>query len=126
MGTVGRCCVVPKKVEGWLINYHIIRVALNKSRIEPRYIHWSIRSSGDIEEYLENTTRGSTRKGVNSKIVRDLPFRIPPLNDQRRIVTYLDSLQAKVEAVKRHQAATAAKLDALLPSILDRAFKGAL
>jgi type I restriction enzyme S subunit len=38
----------------------------------------------------------------------------------------LDSLQAKVEAVKRHQAATAARLDALLPPILDKAFKGEL
>ena len=42
------------------------------------------------------------------------------------IVAYLDDLQAKVEAVKQHQAATAAALDALLPSILDRAFKGEL
>ena len=40
------------------------------------------------------------------------------------IVAYLDDLQARVEAVKQHQAATGAALDALLPSILDRAFKG--
>ena len=33
---------------------------------------------------------------------------------------------AKVKAVKQHQTATAAALDALLPSILDRAFKGEL
>jgi type I restriction enzyme S subunit len=41
-------------------------------------------------------------------------------------LAYLDGLQAKVKAVKHHQAATAAKLNALLPSILDRAFKGEL
>jgi len=27
MGTVGRCCVVPDEAQGWLFNYHIIRVA---------------------------------------------------------------------------------------------------
>jgi type I restriction enzyme S subunit len=48
------------------------------------------------------------------------------LADQRRIVAYLDGLQAKVDAVARLQAETAAELDALLPSILDRAFKGDL
>ena len=38
----------------------------------------------------------------------------------------LDSLQAEVDALKRLQTETAAELDALLPAILDRAFKGGL
>jgi type I restriction enzyme, S subunit len=45
---------------------------------------------------------------------------------QRRIVAELDALQAEVDALKRLQVATAAELDALLPAILDRAFKGEL
>lgn len=42
------------------------------------------------------------------------------------IVAELDALQAEVDALKRLQAETAAELDALLPAILDRAFKGEL
>jgi type I restriction enzyme S subunit len=34
--------------------------------------------------------------------------------------------QAQVDALKRVQAETAAELDALMPAILDRAFKGEL
>ena len=49
---------------------------------------------------------------------------VPPLPEQRRIVAELDALQAEVDALKRLQAETAAELDALLPSILDKAFKG--
>ena len=41
-------------------------------------------------------------------------------------LTYLDSLQSKVDAVKTMQTETSAELDALLPSILDKAFKGEL
>lgn len=37
-----------------------------------------------------------------------------------------DVLQAEVDEIKRQQAETAADLDALLPAILDRAFKGKL
>ena len=44
----------------------------------------------------------------------------------RRIAAYLDDLQAKVDRLKALQAQTAAELDALLPAILDRAFKGEL
>jgi len=48
------------------------------------------------------------------------------LNEQHRIVTYLDGVQAQVDALKKLQTQTAAELDALLPAILDRAFKGEL
>lgn len=126
MGTVGRCCVVPKEAEGWLINYHIIRVALDKFQVEPRFIHWTIQASADMSEYLEENIRGATRAGVNSKIVGSLPCRVPKLQQQRRIVATLDDLQARVAAVQALQAATAAQLEALLPSLLDQAFKGEL
>jgi type I restriction enzyme S subunit len=38
----------------------------------------------------------------------------------------LGALQTEVDALKHPQAETAAELDALLPSILDKAFKGEL
>ena len=41
-------------------------------------------------------------------------------------IAELDSLQAEVDALKRLQAETATELDALLPALLDRAFKGEL
>jgi len=124
MGTVGRCCIVPLQAEGWLINYHIIRVALDKSRVEPRYIHWTIRASAEVEEYLGEKIRGATRQGVNSAIVGALQCRVPSIPEQRRIVAHLDDLEAKVDALKGLQAAAAAELDAMLPSILDKAFNG--
>jgi type I restriction enzyme S subunit len=58
--------------------------------------------------------------------IRELLVPVPPLSEQRRIVAYLDDLQAKVDSLKALQAQTAAELDALLPSVLDRAFKGEL
>jgi type I restriction enzyme S subunit len=41
-------------------------------------------------------------------------------------VAELDALQVEVDSLKRLQAETAVELDALLPSILDRAFKDEL
>lgn len=48
------------------------------------------------------------------------------LDEQRRIVAYLDRLQAKVNALLGLQAQTREELDALMPSILDKVFKGEL
>ncbi len=38
----------------------------------------------------------------------------------------LTAMQSKLDALKRHQAETAAELDALLPAVLERAFRGEL
>ena len=51
---------------------------------------------------------------------------LAPFTEQRRIVTHLDAIQGKVEALRALQSETAAELDALLPSVLNRAFAGEL
>ena len=48
------------------------------------------------------------------------------LDEQRRIVAHLDALQAQLDELTALQDATQAELDALLPSVLDKAFKGEL
>jgi type I restriction enzyme S subunit len=47
-------------------------------------------------------------------------------SEQRQIVSELDALPAEMDALRRLQAGTATELDALLPSILDRASRGEL
>jgi type I restriction enzyme S subunit len=59
-------------------------------------------------------------------MIKALKIPLISVTEQRRIVAELDALQAEVEALKHHQAETSAELDALLPAILDRAFRGEL
>lgn len=73
-----------------------------------------------VQKSTHDTRKLETPKLLNFKIP------VPPLPEQHRIVAYLDNLQAKVDTLKRLQTETAAELDALLPSILDKAFKGEL
>lgn len=70
--------------------------------------------------------RGQGQPNLNTDMVKKMQFPYPPLPEQRRIVAYLDELQAKVDAMKRLRENAIAELDALLPSILDKAFKGEL
>jgi len=48
------------------------------------------------------------------------------LDEQRCIVVYLDSVQVRLASLRELQSAAGEELDALLPSVLDRAFKGEL
>jgi type I restriction enzyme S subunit len=49
-----------------------------------------------------------------------------PLPEQCRIVSELDMLQAAVGALKSQQAETGSQLNALRPSVLNKAFSGEL
>lgn len=60
------------------------------------------------------------------KDLRSLSVSVPGLSQQRRIVAHLDAMQAQVNALKKLQTETAAELDALIPSIIDKAFRGEL
>ena len=77
-------------------------------------------------ESLFSQVEGSAQPSLNAGKILGTSLPLPPLSEQRRIVAGLDALQAEVDALKRLQAETAAELDALLPAILDRAFKGEL
>ncbi|NMF64700.1 restriction endonuclease subunit S [Brasilonema octagenarum] len=71
-----------------------------------------------VEKSTHDTRKLETPKLLNFKIP------VPPIPEQRRIVAYLDELQAKVDTIKRLREEAMKELDSLLPSILDKAFKG--
>ena len=79
-----------------------------------------------IQEFINDEQKGATRQGFTKAQIQAFEISMPPLPEQRRIVAELDALQAEVYALKRLQVETAVELDALLPSILDKAFKGEL
>ena len=126
MGTVGRSCLVPPEADDWLISYHLLRVAVDKRRCEPKYLSYCFRGAPQIEEQIEQRSRGATRAGVNTTILANMRFPAAPLPKQRRIVEYLDSVQAQVVELKRLQTESAAELERLSGAIPARAFRGEL
>ena len=126
MGTLGRTCVVPDAVSLMVSTKHIWTVTLDRERCEPRWISYWLNFSRIVREELLGQGTGTAIPGLNGEKIRAVSFPNIPLTEQRRIVAELDALQAEVDALKRLQAESAAELDALLPAILDRAFKGEL
>jgi len=106
----------------------IMRLDVNESKADKYFVlHWL--SCVLVRDYIKAKAKGTspTMKKITQDVVMNIPFPSNfPLPEQRRIVVYLDNLQAKVNTLKRLQAETATELDALLPSILDKAFKGEL
>lgn len=68
----------------------------------------------------------TTQPNINLKNLDKLKIPIPSIKEQKDFVEYLEDIQAQISSLKHLQIQTATELDALLPSILDKAFKGEL
>ncbi len=109
------------------ISDKLIRLRTISAKIDPRFLELSLASPFSQEHLVQRMTGlADAQVNISQAILRSTPVAYPRLANQRQIVAELDALQAQVDALKRLQAETAAELNALLPAILDRAFKGEL
>ena len=120
--TVGRCSVFTEGLEPGLVSQHVAICRLPNRAVCAKFALWGLRGPQGQEQLL-GARYGQGKPGLNLTNIRSLELPFPSPAEQRRTVTYLDDLQAKVDAIKKLQEQSAAELDALLPSILDRAFK---
>jgi len=123
--TVGRANIFRDDLEPGFVSQHVAICRLPSDQINPEYVLWGLQGPEGKSQLLRQRY-GQGKPGLNLSNIRALKVPFPPLFEQHKIVMELDALQAEVSALKRLQAETAAELDALLPSILDRAFKGEL
>ncbi len=104
----------------------LMRLRADTSKITSDYLVFALSSRSvraQIEE-MGKTTAGQI--GVSGADAKAFQIPLPPLDEQHRIVAYLDGLQAKVDDLRRLQAETQKELDALMPSVLTKAFAGEL
>ena len=67
---------------------------------------------------------GAHYPAINNARLRECKLMFPSIQKQRRIVAYLDLLQAKMGELKKLQDETEKLIEKLIPSILDKAFEG--
>lgn len=123
---IGEAAVVDQDIE------FAIYVSLGHIRTDPErllpglLVHWLNSPLGRAQSKRDTLGRGHSQGNLNLKLIREFRIPLPPVREQHPIVAELDALQSQVDFLKKLQSETAAELDALLPSILDRAFKGQL
>ncbi|MBX9259287.1 restriction endonuclease subunit S [Desmonostoc muscorum CCALA 125] len=104
----------------------LIRFRVDTNNIMPEFARLALNSAKcrKIIESFCATTAGNI--GLSAGNLKTVPVPVPPLLEQHRIVAYFEELQTKVDTMKRLREQAMIELDALLPSILDKAFKGGL
>lgn len=125
---VGHAAIYNGLPERCIYSDLMMRVPVNEPLAEKRFV-WYWFQTPLVREFIEANAKGTspTMKKISQGTVMRVPFpaRVS-IVEQRRIVTYLDGLQVKLEELKKLQANTVTELDTLLPAILDKTFKGEL
>jgi len=122
--TRGRPCFVDTELEfSYFVSVALIKPL--RDRLDGRYLAHLLGSSW-IRERMTVKSRGDMIPHIVLGEIRAFPVPLPPLEQQHRMVEEMDALQAQVNSLRQMQADSDAELDALLPAVLDRAFKGEL
>ncbi|MBI4323832.1 MAG: restriction endonuclease subunit S [Chloroflexi bacterium] len=123
---IGRTALFRGEIEDCVHQNHVSRIRPDQQRVSPEFLNSFLNSPAGQEGVQSQSRTSSGLRSLSVGRIKAIPVPVPPLAEQRRIVAELDALHAKVDALKRLQAETAAELAAFLPAILDRAFKGEL
>jgi type I restriction enzyme S subunit len=124
VGSIGKVGIAPASWIGANIARAVCRIRVGET-IDRDYLAL-ILSAMPCQEYFHKATRTLAQPTLNVTQLAQTPIPTPPLPEQRRIVAELDAVHQRVDSLRRQQTETAAALDTLLSSILDRAFQGEL
>jgi type I restriction enzyme S subunit len=123
MAWEGALGVVPPECDGLVVSPEFPVFEIDQSRILPEVLDVYFRTPA-IWPTLSTDSTGTNvrRRRINPSDFLEYHIPLPSMETQ----LLLRDTRARVEILKALQAETQAELDALLPALLDKAFKGEL
>lgn len=93
------------------------------SVLDPLYLQWWLRS---LYAEMREQAKGGAQPNWNGEMIKNLIIALPSRQEQSAAAEKLQTLFKELDRVSEIQQETARELDAMLPAILDKAFKGEL
>lgn len=105
----------------------LIRTRIDLKKGNPHFFVYVFRSS-NVRKYIESVISGtsSTMKKISQPKLEEMLVPNIGLAEQNKIVDYLNKIQEKANTLARLQVDIHDEFNALLPSLLDKAFNGEL
>ncbi|MGB7249049.1 MAG: restriction endonuclease subunit S [Phormidesmis sp.] len=125
VGTIGKILILPEGIEPGIINPRLVKLSLEQKAAKSLYIKIYLESS-TAKNYFSMFSHGGTMEILNLKILKALPLPLPPLNEQHRIVTKIETLTARSRKAREALDTIPALLDQFRQSVLAAAFRGDL
>lgn len=105
------------------INQNMAAVVLDHNLIESKYLWYWFQS---IYEVNRQVGSGSGPQALNCQRVREIPFVLPPLEEQAEIVSRVEKIFTQADIIEQAASVSLRRAEQVDQSILARAFRGEL
>lgn len=123
-GTIGEIFRLPQNIEKGIINQALMRVRLNSSVVYQIFEYYF---SKILIQNITDESNGTAIKNIPPfKVLKQMPFPLPPLPEQKRIVHRIESLFAKLDEAKEKIQQVLDGAEMRKAAILHKAFTGEL
>lgn len=118
--TRGQCAILRCNAA---TNQNVAGIHVYATIHNPEYVYWWL-----FSRYQESRSSeiGTAQPALSGERVKQMPIPLPSPEDQAEVVRRLKDVSKDNEALQKLQSVTAIELDALMPSILAKAFRGEL
>lgn len=123
---LGKCMLVEELPEECIYESNMMRVILNQSIASPAYIRTFLTSSIGLKELRKKAKHAVNQASINQQDVKAVEINLPSLKEQQEIVSRVESLFAKADAIEQQYQSLKEKIDTLPQALLHKAFKGEL
>jgi type I restriction enzyme S subunit len=107
MGTIGASTVFPADAEIGIMDSHLLRIQVKENLISPNFLSNQISNYEKISIQIRKMSQGGIMEGLNSQIIHSLKIIIPTLDEQKKILEIIESIQLTTTKVqyklKQHQ-----------------------
>ncbi|HEC67205.1 MAG TPA: hypothetical protein ENI35_00045 [Candidatus Desulfofervidus auxilii] len=124
-GSVGRVYLHHDCEQKVVFASYLIRFRLDTNQIIPKFFFY-YGLSPLYKKYIEDTLRIVAQPNINAKEYSNLQIPLPPLEEQKRIIAYLDQISEKQKTLLKIYADIDNQITELKQSILTKAFRGQL
>ena len=115
---------IPADFDGWFLSPQFPTFRPVESRLDVRYLDWFFKHPYTWEQ-LRGQSRGmgARRDSVSPQAFLNFQIPLPPLPEQRRIVSQIDELASRITEANRLRDTALAESDLLLAALLRRVEK---
>lgn len=125
VGTVGKVLILPENCKEGIINPRLIKISLNRDVYLPKFFKNYFESSV-VKLFYSSITKGTTMDVLNLGIIKTIPFPLPPIKEQHRIIQEIESRLSVADKMEESIVQSLQQAEALRQSILKKAFSGEL
>ncbi len=125
VGTVGKVLILPENCFEGIINPRLVKITFDLSKYAPRFFEQYF-SSMLLKSFYSELLHGSTMDVLNLRIIKSLPFPLPPLEEQQEIVRRVEKLFALADSLEAKYKKAIQRVEKIEQSVLAKAFRGEL